>query len=83
MTLRRETKHVTAAKIIGMTGTRVTIITARGRLMIIPLTKKNRHDRLMMASLKDIWREGIWIPVNTKLKRFFRSDWLTQPATVK
>lgn len=81
MALRPETQNVAAAKIVGMSGKWVTVVTDRGRYLRIPLTKNNQHDQLTIASLKDIWRAGIWIPVNTKLKQFFRFDWLRTPAT--
>lgn len=80
MALRNENKNVAAAKIVGMSGKWVTVVTAEGNRMRIPLTKNNQHDKLMIASLKDIWHAGIWIPVNTKLKHFFRFDWLTAPV---
>lgn len=82
MALRLENHNVVAAKIVGMTGKWVVVVTDDGHRMRIPLTKKNQHDQLMIASLKDIWREGIWIPVNTKLKHFFRFDWLSAPVAV-
>lgn len=81
MALRSENQNVVASKIVGMSSKWVTVVTDRGRYIRIPLTRNNQHDQLMIASLKDIWREGIWIPVNTKLKHFFRFDWLKTPAT--
>lgn len=80
MALRSESKNIVAAKIISMTGKRVTVITADGHLMSIPLTQNNQRDSLMIESLRDIWHAGIWIPVNKKLKHFFRFDWLAEPT---
>lgn len=81
MALRSENQNIVAAKIIGMTSKRVMVVTEDGHLMSIPLTKNNQQDNLMIESPKDIWRAQIWIPVNKKLKHFFRFDWLTDPAT--
>lgn len=71
--------NVAAAQIIGLSGTHVTVKTESGRILRLPLSKNNQHDRVFMASLRDIWKSKIWIPVNTRFRRLFRTDWLVDP----
>lgn len=72
--------NIVAAKIINVTSKNVTVITEEGHLLKIPLTKQYRQDKLLHASLVDILKAGIWIPVNKKLKKLFSYDWLAIPA---
>lgn len=60
--------NIVAAKIINVTPKNVTVITEEGHLLKIPLTKQYREDKTLRASLVDILKAGIWIPVNKKLK---------------
>ena len=60
--------NIVAAKIINVTPKNVTVITEKGHLLKIPLTKQYREDKTLRASLVDILKAGIWIPVNKKLK---------------
>lgn len=73
---------VAAAQIIGMSGTRVTVKTENGRILRLPLSNNNQHDRVFLASLRDIWKNKIWIPVNTRLHRLFQTDWLVDPLQI-
>lgn len=76
--------NIVAAKIIKVTPKNVTVITEEGHLLKIPLTKQYREDKTLRASLVDILKAGIWIPVNKKLKlkKLFSYDWLFVPALV-
>ncbi len=62
--------NIVAAKIINVTPKNVTVITEEGHLLKIPLTKQYREDKTLRASLVDILKAGIWIPVNKKLKNY-------------
>ena len=62
--------NIVAAKIIKVTPKNVTVITEEGHLLKIPLTKQYREDKTLRASLVDILKAGIWIPVNKKLKNY-------------
>lgn len=61
--------NIVAAKIIKVTPKNVTVITEEGHLLKIPLTKQYREDKTLRASLVDILKAGIWIPVNKKAKK--------------
>lgn len=74
--------NIVAAKIIAISSKKVTMVTEEGHLLTVPLTKEYRRDRTRLASLKDILRAGIWIPVNKKLHKIFNYDWLAGPAPV-
>lgn len=74
--------NIVAAKIINVTPKNVTVITEEGHLLKIPLTKQYREDKTLRASLVDILKAGIWIPVNKELKKLFSYDWLSVPALV-
>lgn len=73
---------VVAAQIIGMSGTRVTVKTEHGRILRLPISYNHQQDQIFLASLRDIWHNRIWIPVNTTLRQLFRYDWLTEPARI-
>ncbi|MGN1279457.1 MAG: hypothetical protein ACI4T4_02100 [Limosilactobacillus sp.] len=73
---------IVAARIVAVSGKSVKVVTEDGQKIKIPLTKQYRQDKNWLASLKDILKAGIWIPVNRHLKRLFNYDWLTGPATV-
>lgn len=80
----RDTNHpnIVAAKIVNVTRKNVMVITEEGHTLKIPLTKQYRQDKTLHASLVDILKAGIWIPVNKKLKRLFSYDWFSTPALV-
>lgn len=82
MKLRQASRRqdIAAAQIINMSGSHVTVKTEQGRIMRLPLSQNNRQDKVLLASLKDIWPNKIWIPVNTRLRRLFKYDWLLEPA---
>lgn len=81
MTLK-DTNHpeIVAAKIVAVSGRTVKVVTEDGQTLRIPLSQTYQQDKNMLASLKDILKAGIWIPVNRQLKRLFRYDWLTGPT---
>jgi hypothetical protein len=83
MTLK-DTTHsdIVAARIVAVTGRTVKVVTEDGQTLRIPLSKTYRQDKTMLASLKDILKAGIWIPVNRHLKRLFHYDWLAAPTPV-
>lgn len=87
MTLREinTRSNVVAAQIIQVTRRSVRVQTEDGEQMTIPLSKQYRHDQAWLASLRDIWRNKIWIPVNKHLRSLFASDWLitAQPVPIK
>lgn len=84
MTLKKVDKtDVVAARIISVSGTTVKVVTEDGQKIKIPLTKRYRQDKTMLASLKDILKAGIWIPVNRHLKRLFSYDWLVGPVPAR
>lgn len=81
MTLKDTSQpEIVAARIVAVTGKTVKVVTEDGQAIRIPLSSKYRQDKTMLASLKDIWRAGIWIPVNRQLKRLFHYDWLAAPT---
>lgn len=83
MTLK-DTAHsdIVAARIVAVTGRTVKVVTEDGQTLRIPFSKTYRQDKTMLASLKDILKAGIWIPVNRHLKRLFHYDWLAAPTPV-
>lgn len=72
--------NIVAAQIISITSKNVMVITEEGHFLKIPLTQKYQQDKNLLASLKDILKAGIWIPVNKKLHKLFNYDWLSEPA---
>ena len=81
MTLKDTSQpEIVAAQIVAVTGRTVKVVTETGQTLRIPLSNKYRQDKTMLASLRDIWRAGIWIPVNRQLKKLFHYDWLTGPT---
>lgn len=82
MTLKDTSQpEIVAARIVAVTGRTVKVVTEDGQTLRIPLSNKYRQDKTMLASLRDIWRAGIWIPVNRQLKKLFHYDWLTGPTS--
>lgn len=75
-------KEIAAAQIINVSGSHVTVKTENGRIMRLKLSHNNQQDQALLASLKDIWQNRIWIPVNTKLHRLFKYDWVVEPAKI-
>lgn len=81
MTLKDTTNpDIVAARIVAINGRSIKVITEDGQKLRIPLSQKYRQDKSWRASLADILRDGIWIPVNRHLRRLFNYDWLTGPA---
>ena len=81
MTLKDTSQpEIVAARIVAVTCRTVKVVTEDGQTLRIPLSNKYRQDKTMLASLRDIWRAGIWIPVNRQLKKLFHYDWLTGPT---
>lgn len=75
------TTAVAAAQIIGMSKNRVTVRTETGQVLRLPLAKHYQHDQIFLAALRDILKNKIWIPVNTRLHQLFQTDWLMEPVT--
>lgn len=74
------TSNVAAAQIIGLSGKYILVKTESGQVLRLPLSLKKQHDQVFLASLKDIWHNQIWIPVNTRLRQLFQFDWLMEPV---
>ena len=74
---------IVTAKIIAMTNKLITFITQDGQRLLIPITNQEREDSLFLPTLKDIWKAGLWIPVNKKMHQLLQYDWLTSPVTVE
>lgn len=72
--------NIVAAKIMVINRSHIIVLTEEGHFLRIPLTAEYQHDRNLLASLRDILRAGIWIPVNKKLKKLFNYDWLAAPT---
>ena len=72
--------NIVAAKIINVSRKNIIVITEEGHFLRIPLTTKYQQDKTLFASLKDILKAEIWIPVNKKLKKLFSDDWLSSPT---
>lgn len=83
MTLKDTSQpEIVAARIVAVSGHTVKVVTEDGQALRISLSKTYRQDKNLLASLKDILKAGIWIPVNRRLKRLFHYDWLTAPVPV-
>ena len=84
MTLREINTHsnVVAAQIIRVTNRSVSVQTEDGQDLTIPRSQRWRRDQSRLASLRDIWRNKIWIPVNKQLHSLFVTDWLVMPQPV-
>ena len=74
------TTNIAAAQIIGLSGKNVIVKTESGQILRLPLSPKKQHDQVFLASLKDIWHNKIWIPVNTHLHQLFQFDSLMEPV---
>lgn len=72
--------NIVAAKITAMTQKLITVVTQDGQYLTVPITNQERKDNLFLASIKDIWHAGIWIPVNRKFHRLLQYDWLANPT---
>lgn len=72
--------NIVAARITRVGRKKIMVVTEEGHLLTIPLTKEYQQDKIMRASLTDILRAGIWIPINQKLRKLFHYDWLATPA---
>lgn len=72
--------NIVAARITRVSRKSIMVVTEEGHLLRIPLTKEYQQDQTMQASLVDILKAGIWIPVNKKLRKLFNYDWLSAPA---
>ncbi|KIS03644.1 hypothetical protein [Paucilactobacillus wasatchensis] len=77
----QHSENIVAAKVIAMTKKIITLMTQDGQYLTVPITIQERRDNLFIASIKDIWRAGIWIPVNRKFHSFLQYDWLANPTT--
>lgn len=72
--------NIVAAQITRVGRKSILVVTEEGHLLRIPLSKEYQQDKVMRASLIDILKAGIWIPINQKLKKLFNYDWLAAPA---
>lgn len=85
MTLREleSQPHIVAARILTMSNKRLIVVTEHGRLLPIFLPRSYHHDNPLLASLREIIRARIWIPVNQQLYHLFSTDWLVDPSPEK
>lgn len=82
MALMKKTNNIVAAKIVAMTKKIITVVTENGQQVNVPITNQERQDNLFIASIKDIWQAGIWIPVNKEMHKLLQYDWLKEPENV-
>ncbi|MEY8441082.1 hypothetical protein AALA17_00265 [Lactobacillaceae bacterium 24-114] len=83
MTLRELESQIVAARILTVSNKRLIVVTEKGRLLPIFLPRSYHHDQHRLASLRDILRARIWIPVNQQFYHLFKTDWLVEPSTEK
>ncbi|BAP86487.1 hypothetical protein LOOC260_119810 [Paucilactobacillus hokkaidonensis JCM 18461] len=76
----QHSENMVAAKVIAMTQKLITVMTQDGQYLTVPITIQERRDNLFIASIKDIWHAGIWIPVNRKFHGLLEYDWITNPT---
>lgn len=75
----KNASNIVSAKIIALKKRQIVLKTETGEYIIVDNPKSEKNQRLWRQTMSDIFKNGLWIPVNTKLKQLLTYDWL-EPA---
>lgn len=69
---------IVSAKIIGFNRSQVICKTENNEIITIKQPKNVLNDRYFTKIMLDLLQTGLWIPINRKLKKLLRYDWLDE-----
>lgn len=68
--------NIVSAKIVGVRKQQIICKTETNELLLINKPDKLKNDKLFTQVMFDLLRNGLWIPVNKKMKKLIQYDWL-------
>ncbi|WP_281165641.1 hypothetical protein [Liquorilactobacillus sicerae] len=72
--------NIVSAKIIGFNRSQVICKTENNEIITVDQLENFQHDRYFTKIMLDLLQAGLWIPINRKLKKLLRYDWLDEGA---
>ncbi|GKT04259.1 hypothetical protein ACRYI5_10505 [Furfurilactobacillus sp. WILCCON 0119] len=77
----KDTSNLISAKVVAAHCPTVVAETESGQQFEVNVTREQKRDPLFWATITDILREGIWIPVTKRYHQLSADGWLlSQPA---
>ncbi|KRL98817.1 hypothetical protein [Liquorilactobacillus satsumensis] len=73
--------EIVSVKIIGFKKGQVICKTETDHILLIKEPQAAKKDRIFAETMLDLLKNGLWIPVNKKLKQFLQYDWLDERAS--
>ncbi|WP_057896400.1 hypothetical protein [Liquorilactobacillus oeni] len=67
---------IVSAKVIGIKKQKFICETESKEILVIKRPLKLKSDKIFTQIMFDILQNELWIPVNRKLRRFIKYDWL-------
>lgn len=61
--------NIVSAQVVDVKSNKITLKTEEDEVIEVARPKSAAHDMLFIQTMKDILKNGIWIPVNKKLKQ--------------
>lgn len=74
------TNNIVSAKIIALKQKQIVLKTETGEYIVVDNPKDETNPKLWHKTMRDIFKNGLWIPVNTKLKQLLTYDWFEPDA---
>ena len=70
---------IVPAQIIGLGTNSITLRTENNEIVKVKQPATAKNDKVIMQTMKDILKSGLWIPVNKKLNQLLHYDWFDAP----
>ncbi|KRM97083.1 hypothetical protein FC19_GL000191 [Liquorilactobacillus aquaticus DSM 21051] len=72
--------NIVSAKIVGVRKKQIICKTETNEFLLINKPAMLKNDKIFTQVMFDLLRNELWIPVNKKLKKLMRYDWLDDSA---
>jgi hypothetical protein len=67
---------IVSARVVGVKKTEIICETENDEIILVEPPKTAKMDKYFTKIMFDLLHSGLWIPINRKLKRLLKYDWL-------
>ncbi|MHC9536331.1 hypothetical protein ACVQ8P_00795 [Dellaglioa sp. BT-FLS60] len=72
--------NIVSAQVIALNNNVITVKTEDSEIIKIKQPISTKNDKIFLATMRDIVRTGLWIPVNRVMRVIMRYDWFDTPV---
>lgn len=67
---------IVSARVVGIKKTEIICQTENNEIILVKEPQSAKKDRYFTKVMLDLLHSGLWIPINRKLKKMLKYDWL-------